>query len=67
MFAFLTNLFIVLPLAIIQLVLLLVALVHILQAKRFKVGDRLIWVLVVLLITIIGPVLYFILGRAEDE
>lgn len=54
------------PLAVIQGGLLLAALIHIIRSKSFRVGNRIVWVLVSF-IAIIGPVLYFVLGRSETE
>jgi len=55
----------IIPLAIIQYGLLIAALVHIFRHKTYRVGNRVIWVLVSL-ISIIGPVLYFIIGRGDE-
>ena len=57
---------VIIPLAIIQTGLMVAALVHVLTHKKFRVGNQLIWVLVVLLVSVIGPVLYFCVGRGED-
>jgi len=54
------------PLAALQIGLMLAALVHILKAKRFKTGNKALWVCVALLLSTIGPVLYFALGRTDD-
>jgi hypothetical protein len=54
------------PLIIIELTLMIVALVSIVRHNSFKVGNRVIWILVVVLINIIGPILYFILGRKDE-
>ena len=55
---------IIIPLAIVEILLLVVSYVHILSHKTYKRGNRAIW-LVVSLITIIGPVLYFSIGKEE--
>ncbi|MDR2546161.1 MAG: PLD nuclease N-terminal domain-containing protein [Lachnospiraceae bacterium] len=54
------------PLAIIQLGLMITALVHALRHKTYKTGNRTLWILVILLVNIIGPVLYFIIGKGEE-
>ena len=54
------------PLAIIELGLLVAALIHIFRHKTYRVGNRVIWVIVCVLFEIIGPVLYFIIGRADE-
>ena len=54
------------PFVIIQLGLAAAALIHILTHDTYKMGSRTLWLLVCLLINIVGPVLYFILGRSEE-
>jgi hypothetical protein len=54
-------------LAVIQLGLMAAALIHIFKNKTYKTGSRALWVCVVILINMIGPVLYFVFGRGESE
>jgi len=54
------------PLFLIDLGLLIAALIHIFKHNTYKVGNRLLWVVVVLLVNIIGPLLYFILGKSDE-
>jgi len=53
------------PLAIVQLALLVASLVHILRHDTYKRGNRLVWV-IVSFISFIGPILYFTIGRGDD-
>ena len=55
-----------LPLLAIQLALLIASLVHILRHKRYRIGNRAVWIVVCVLINIIGPVLYFAIGRSDE-
>jgi len=55
------------PLAIVQLGLMVVALVHAIRHQRYKAGNMAVWIIIIVLISIIGPVLYFILGRGEED
>jgi len=55
-----------LPILIVELVLMLTALVHVLRHKNYRFGNRVLWVVIVVLIQIIGPILYFTLGRGEE-
>lgn len=54
------------PVVIIQLALALTAVVHILKHKKFKFGNTVLWVLVALFIQLIGPILYFTIGKADE-
>jgi len=59
-------LLVIIPLVIIQLVLMITALVSIFRRDTYKTGNRVIWILVVVLINTIGPILYFVLGRKDE-
>ena len=59
-------LFVLVPLLIVQLVLMITALVSILRRDSYKMGSRVIWILVVVFINTIGPILYFVLGRKDE-
>lgn len=54
------------PLLILQLVLAVTALVHVLRNPRYRFGNKVVWVIVVLCVSIIGPVIYFVFGRGEE-
>ena len=54
------------PLFLIDLGLVIAALVHIFKSSTYKTGNRVIWVVVVLLVNIIGPLLYFIIGKSDE-
>jgi hypothetical protein len=56
----------ILPLAIIELVLIAVALVDLVRRDPRQVrGSKVVWVLVILLISTFGPICYLLLGRKE--
>jgi cytochrome c oxidase assembly factor CtaG len=44
-------------------VLFIAALVSIIKAPRASTGERVIWVLVVLILPLLGPLVWFIVGR----
>jgi Phospholipase_D-nuclease N-terminal len=50
-------------LAAVQLVLLVLALISALSVDRVRTIPRALWVLVILLIPLLGPVAYFLFGR----
>lgn len=56
---------IIIPLAVTEVVLTAAALAHILTHKKYKCGNRILWV-ILSFINIIGPVLYFIFGRSDE-
>jgi Phospholipase_D-nuclease N-terminal len=50
-------------LAAVQLVLLVLGLISSLSAERVRSMPRLLWVLVILLVPLLGPIAYFFFGR----
>jgi hypothetical protein len=57
---------IILPLAVIELGLLAFALNDLIKRKKVKGGNKWVWAAVVVFISLIGPILYFTLGREEE-
>lgn len=49
-------------LAIPQFILFIIALVDILKSE-FAGNDKLIWILVIIFLSLLGPILYFLIGR----
>jgi hypothetical protein len=63
-----TLLSLVLPLAALELILIIVALVDLIRREPSRVnGNKIVWGLIIVLIGTIGPICYFILGRKEQE
>ena len=54
------------PLLILQIVLMVVALLDIRKIEQTN-GPKLIWVLIIIFISTIGPIAYFIIGRKEYD
>ncbi|HEY6608370.1 MAG TPA: PLD nuclease N-terminal domain-containing protein [Candidatus Limnocylindria bacterium] len=55
------------PLAILQIVLVIAALYDLSRPERRVKGDnKLVWVVVIVLFQMLGPLAYFLLGREED-
>jgi len=54
------------PLFLLQVGLLAASLVHIFRHNTYKIGNRVIWVVVCVLVNVIGPVLYFIIGKGDE-
>ena len=52
------------PIFIIQLVLIIFALADLLRRDHTR-GPKWVWVLVILLVNMIGPIIYLLMGRDE--
>ena len=56
-----------LPLIVAELALFVWALVHILTHKTYKHGNRVLWLIVVIvMMNFVGPILYFVLGKGDE-
>ncbi|MDI7742638.1 PLD nuclease N-terminal domain-containing protein [Lysinibacillus fusiformis] len=53
------------PILGIQLLLMVIALVSCIREEKTN-GPKWLWILVILFINILGPVLYFVIGRRND-
>lgn len=54
-----------LPLIVIQLVLMIAALIDLLRRQQPR-GPKWVWVLVILFVNMIGPIIYFLVGRGDE-
>jgi hypothetical protein len=52
------------PIILIQLGLMVAALIDIIKREKTK-GPKWVWALIVVLVNMIGPIVYFIAGREE--
>lgn len=55
------------PVIIAELVLGITALIHVLKHPNYRFGNKTMWILIVLFVSLIGPLVYFIAGRGEDQ
>ena len=54
------------PIIIIQLGLMIAALIDLERGERqVRGGNKIVWALVIVLINVIGPIIYFVAGREE--
>ncbi|MCM3744474.1 PLDc N-terminal domain-containing protein [Sporosarcina luteola] len=54
----------ILPVLVLQLILMVVALVDVIRHQRTN-GPFILWIFIILLLGLIGPILYFIFGRKQ--
>ena len=61
------TLLLLIPIVVIQLGLVVFALRDLLNPeRRVKGGNKVVWGLVIVLINLIGPLVYFLVGREES-
>jgi len=54
------------PIAVVQLILLVVAMLDLLKREKTR-GPKWIWVLVILFVNLFGPIIYFLIGRDNEN
>jgi hypothetical protein len=55
------------PLAILQLAIMVVALVDLVKREKVRGDSKVVWALLIIFINLIGPIVYLIAGRGEDS
>nr|WP_156034797.1 PLDc N-terminal domain-containing protein [Clostridium sp. KNHs205] len=56
----------IIPILIVQYGLMIAALVHILRHKNYRIGNRVVWIVISVVVNTIGPILYFTIGKGEE-
>jgi len=54
------------PLVLVELGLLGFALYDLIKRKRVRGGNKWLWAIIIVVVEIFGPILYFVLGREEE-
>ncbi len=54
------------PLVLVELGLLAFALYDLIKRKRVRGGNKWLWGIIIVVVEIFGPILYFVLGREEE-
>jgi hypothetical protein len=53
------------PLIILQLILAVTALIHVIKHPQYRFGNKGLWIVIVIVFQIVGPVIYFTIGKGE--
>ena len=56
----------IIPLWLVQVGLMVFALVNLVKRPKVKGGNKWLWAVLIVFVNIIGPLLYFVLGREEE-
>lgn len=54
------------PILVIDLILAIAAVRHILRHPYYRFGNRAMWIVVSIVFLLLGPVLYFVLGKGKE-
>ncbi|MEY8265485.1 PLDc N-terminal domain-containing protein [Lachnospiraceae bacterium 64-25] len=55
------------PVLLVDIALAVAAVRHILRHPRYRFGNRTIWLVIVVVILLFGPIIYFVFGKGENE
>jgi hypothetical protein len=53
------------PVLLVELVLLVIALLDLVKREHVRGGNKIVWALLIIFVSIIGPAVYLIAGRQE--
>ena len=56
----------IIPLILVEIGLVAFALYDLVKRKRVKGGNKWVWGVIIVVVNIIGPILYFVIGREEE-
>jgi hypothetical protein len=54
------------PLFLLELGLLVFALIDVVRRPKVRGNNKIVWILVIVLVNLIGPIIYLAIGRKED-
>jgi len=57
----------IVPILLVEWGLLITALIHVIKHKKYRFGNQVMWIVIVVLLQILGPILYFTIGRGDEE
>ena len=53
------------PVVLVEVTLLIIALIDLVKREHVRGGNKIVWALVIVFISMIGPIVYLIVGRQE--
>lgn len=54
------------PIILLEVILAVTALIHVIKHPKYKFGNKIMWIIIVLFIQIIGPIIYFVFGKGDE-
>ena len=65
--ALLEMLPLLIPILVLDAVLAVAAALHVLRHPHYRFGSRAFWLVMVIVLLLIGPIIYFVAGRGEEQ
>ena len=64
---FSNNLPLFIPLILLNIGLMITAVIHVLKHPKYRFGNQVFWLIVVVFFQFFVPVLYFVFGKGDEE
>lgn len=64
--AFLEMLPLLIPILVLDAVLAVVAALHVLRHPYYRFGNKVLWLILVVVLLLIGPITYFVVGKGDE-
>lgn len=55
------------PVLLIDIALAVTAVRHVLRHPRYRFGNKAMWLVIVVVLLLFGPIIYFVFGKGENE
>lgn len=55
------------PVLLIDIALAVTAVRHVLRHPRYRLGNKTMWLVIVVVLLLFGPIIYFVFGKGENE
>lgn len=55
------------PILLVDIILAVAAVRHILRHPRYRFGNKTMWLVIVVVLLLFGPIIYFGFGKGENE
>jgi hypothetical protein len=61
------SLLLFVPLFLLEVGLMVFALIDVVKRERVRGGNKVLWILLIVLVSVIGPLIYLLFGRLEAD
>lgn len=55
------------PILILDVALAIIAVIHVLRHQQYRFGNRTFWLVIVIVLLLFGPLIYFVFGKGENS
>ncbi len=65
--ALLEMLPLLIPILMLDAILAVVAVLHVLRHPHYRFGNKALWLVMVIVLLLFGPIIYFIFGKGDEQ